>query len=467
MAGVMRRAWDAVVRVAATPVTKSTLSPVADNRGGWFRIHEPFGGAWQRNIEWSTESVLAHHAVYTCVTLIASDIGKLRPRLVEMDADGIWSEAMRESPYWGVLRKPNRFQNHIQFKEAWVTSRLTRGNTYALKVRDGRGMVRELYLLDPTRVAVLVAETGEVFYRLQSDNLSGVDEGITVPASEIIHDRMNCLFHPLVGVSPIFASGMAAAVGLRIEKNAGHFFENGSTPGGTLTTPHPITAQVAEELAARWTQQFGGENAGRVAVLGDDLKWSPMRMTAVDAQMIEHLKWSAETVASTFHVPAYKIGVGAVPSVPNAELLDQRYYSDCLQSHIEAYELCMDEGLGIGEGTRTEGRTLGVDLDLDGLLRMDSATQMDTVVKGVRGGVLTPNNGRKRLNEQPILGGDTVYLQHQDYPIEALYDRTLQETVPVAQPPAAQPPDDDDDEVARMFDLRARTYRLKAKRAVA
>lgn len=46
-----------------------------------------------------------------------------------------------------------------------------------------------------------------------ADNLSTLEEGLTVPASEIIHDRMNCLFHPLVGISPIFACGLAAMAG--------------------------------------------------------------------------------------------------------------------------------------------------------------------------------------------------------------------------------------------------------------
>ena len=60
--------------------------------GGWFRVHEPFTGAWQRNIELRGESLLAHHAVYACLERISSDIAKCRIRLVEQDANGIWQE---------------------------------------------------------------------------------------------------------------------------------------------------------------------------------------------------------------------------------------------------------------------------------------------------------------------------------------------------------------------------------------
>jgi phage portal protein BeeE len=56
-------------------------------------------------MEWTTDTVLAHHAVYACITRIAQDIGKLRPKLVERDDDGIWSET-ENAAHSPALRKP-------------------------------------------------------------------------------------------------------------------------------------------------------------------------------------------------------------------------------------------------------------------------------------------------------------------------------------------------------------------------
>src|SRR5262245_53787157 len=106
--------------------------------GGKF-VHEPYRGAWQKGDVWTQDSVLAHHALYACVTLIASDVAKLRPKLVEQDANGIWSEVMGQSPFLTVLRRPNHFQNRIQFIESWILSKILHGNTYVLKQRDVRG----------------------------------------------------------------------------------------------------------------------------------------------------------------------------------------------------------------------------------------------------------------------------------------------------------------------------------------
>jgi hypothetical protein len=73
---------------AAVPAT-TTPSGWDFGRGWWPVIQEPFSGAWQRNMELRRQDVLAYSAVYACVTLIASDIAKLRLRLVEQDDDGI------------------------------------------------------------------------------------------------------------------------------------------------------------------------------------------------------------------------------------------------------------------------------------------------------------------------------------------------------------------------------------------
>lgn len=393
------------------------LSPVRSSNRGWYPlITEPYSGAWQQNVEWTVDCVLAHHAVYACITLISNDIGKLRERLVTMDSGGIWKETT-SSAFSPVLRRPNRYQNHIQFKQWWITCKLIRGNAYALKVRDNRGVVVGLYLLDPSRVEVLVSESGDIFYRLQQDNLSGVDDqGLTVPASEIIHDRMNCLFHPLVGVSPLFAAGCVANLGLKIEKNSSKFFGNGSQPSGILTAPGAISDDTAKTLADYFNSNFTGEKSGRVAVVGDGLKYEQLSITAADSQLIEQMKWTAEVVCSTFHVPPYKIGVGTMPSYNNIEALQQDYYNTCLQSLIEEYEVCKDEGLGLDDKT-------GVDLDLDGLLRMDSQTQIKVLNESVSGSLRTINEARKKLNLGGVDGGDSIWMQMQDTSLAALAER--------------------------------------------
>lgn len=423
----------------------ASLSPVSP-RSLWTIVYESFAGAWQRNVEVNRDEVLAYFAVFSCVTLIAGDIGKLRLRLVEK-RDGIWGEVDSTSAFWPVLRKPNRYQTRQKFIEQWVTSKLIHGNAYVLKERDRRGVVRAMYVLDPTRVTALVAPDGSVYYQLQDDYLAQLPTGLpAVPASEIIHDTMVCLHHPLIGVSPIYACGIAATHGLNIQSNATRFFASGSRPGGVITAPAHIADDVAKRIKDHWDANYSGENVGKVAVLGDGLKYEQMSVNAVDAQLIEQLKLSAEFVCSAFHVPPWKIGVGTMPTYQSVEILNQIYYSDCLQALIESIEAHLDEGLGLMSSV--DGKTLGTEFDLDDLMRMDTKSKVEAVEKGIGSGGMAPNEARRRwLNLPPIKGGETPYMQQQNYSLGALADRDAMNPLSTpALPPPVEPADDEPDE---------------------
>jgi len=411
--------------------SEKALSP-PDRRDRWYSVLESFSGAWQQNVEVKLDSVLAYSTVHSCMTLIANDISKLRVNVVKESPDGV-TNVQRKHPLLPLLRRPNPFQNSIQFFQHWVISKLAHGNVYILKHRDGRGNVIGLYLLDPMRVRVLVSDEGEVFYELKQDFLSGLTmASVTVPASEIIHDRMNTLHHPLVGLSPIYACGLAATQGLNMQTNSTAFFGNGARPSGVITAPGEIKKDTAERIKETWNTSYTGANSGKVAVLGDGLKYEPMVMTMVDAQMIEQLKWTAETVANCFHVPYYKVG-GPPPAYNNIEALQTQYYTDCLQIQIESIEWMLTEGLAFSDET-------GVEFDLDGLLRMDTSTLVKAEADAVKAGIKAPNESRRRLNLPPVKGGETPYLQQQNFSLAALAERDSNDPFAKPPPPPVQPP---------------------------
>jgi HK97 family phage portal protein len=434
--------------------TKALSSVSTAGSGWWPVIRESFAGAWQRNVKVDEKTALAFHAVFSCMTLIASDIAKLRVKLVELDADGIWKETTSPA-YSPVLRKPNSFQTRIQFWETYFLSKLSRGNTYTLKGRDNRGVVTALYVLDPCRSRPLVSDSGEVFYQLDSDNLAGLPSQVIVPAREIIHDRWNCLFHPLVGLSPLYACGLAAMQGTRIQENATRFFENGARPSGVLTAPAKISDETAARLKAYWEANFSGENAGKVAVLGDGLKYEAMSFSPEDAQTIEQLKYTAEVICSTFHIPLYKLGLGPMPTANNVQALNLEYYTQALQVLIESAELCLDEGMGIGEAA-----LVGTEFDIDGLLRMDTATQMEVLDKGKN--IMTPDEARGKINLPPTPGGNVVYRQQQDYSLAALAKRDAKEDpfekggAPSPAPANDGPPDGKGAQIIDLWKVRRR-----------
>ncbi|MDY0886287.1 phage portal protein [Kosakonia sp. CFBP8986] len=386
------------------------------SRGGWMSlISEPFSGAWQRNLEIKPTTVLSFHAVFSCISLIASDISKMPLRLMRRDSNGIWKENNNGTPA-RIYRRPNAFQNRMQFFECWLNSKLCHGNTVVLKIRNTRGDITELRILDWNKVTPLVADDGSVFYQINPDNMTGIDASVTVPAREVIHDRFNCLFHPLIGLSPIYAAGLAAMQGHHIQENSAHFFRNGSKPSGVIEVPGTITDENARKLKANWDTGYTGENAGKTGLLSNGAKYNPISMSADDAKVVEQLQMSEKIVCSTFHVPAYKAGVGDLPSYDNIEALEQQYYSQCLQTLIESIELLLDEAFELEDDAGTE-------FDVSALLRMDSERRIKTLGEGVKNTILTPNEARRSENLPPVTGGDELYLQQQNFSLGALARR--------------------------------------------
>src|SRR5690606_37393016 len=106
-----------------------------------------------------------------------------------------------------------------------------------------------------------------------------------------------------------------------------------------------------------------------------------------------------------------------MPTANNLQALNVEYNSQALQGLIEDLETCLDEGLGFN------GVDVGAELDIDGLLRMDSQTQMEVLKAGVGAAIYTPTEARARMDMAPKTGGHSPYLQEQNYSLEALAKR--------------------------------------------
>lgn len=420
---------------------KKALSPVYGGmQSAWRIISEPFAGSWQKNIEEKRGDLLTYPTLYACIFRISSDIGKLPFQLMQREKNGT-SMAVSNPAYTPVLRKPNNFQTEGQFREYWIITKLMFGNAYILKRRDERGVVVDLYVLDPCRVIPMVSDSGAVFYQLMTDVLASVGgipgvgiltgDKMIVPASEIMHDRCMTLHNPLIGIPPVAAAHWPALKNMKIMRSATEFFANNAQPGGILTAPAGMSDEDAKDIQKYWADNFSGSNAGKVAIIGADMKFTPFAMKSIDSQMVEQMRYSDEQICQPFGVPPFKVGIGTIPSGLGVDGVNQLYYQDALQTHIESMEALLNEGLRVS-------LPLEVELNLEPLLRMDEAKRAEVETKLVGGKIKTPDEGRLRFNLAPTGGGDTLWGQNQDYPLGMLADR--KEWDPTMQPPTAPAP---------------------------
>lgn len=412
---------------------------------GGYQPHEPFTQAWQRGLENSgarDPSLLAFSGVYACVTIISQDIAKLPARLIRLLDDEVTEKPDRASPYHRLLRKPNSYQTSLEFFQLLVSCRLIRGNAYVFKEFDMRGVPTAMHILHPDRVRVMIEPTTkEVFYQytpwandmVNMQDFSGQEGTVMIPARYIIHDRINCLWHPLIGTSPLFAAAVSASMGGRMMLNSQSLFANMARPSGLLTAPGEIKDTTAERLKRDFEANYSNGNIGRTAVLGDGLEWKAMVMTSQDSQLIEQLKWTIEDVARVYRVPMFLLAEITRNTYKNSEEAAQMYFSGCLQYHIESIESRFTMEFGLDDTVQY------VSFNTRVMFRMDTKERFTAYREGIAAGILAPNEARAWEGLGPVKGGEEPRMQMQYVPLSTPIPAPVPTPAPGAPAPSPTP----------------------------
>lgn len=422
--------WKRIKYQLALRWTKQLLQP-ASGRGSWTTIVDTTTGFdFQIDATLNKQSILKQATVFRCIAQIAGDVSKLALRLMEYNQDWrMWQEAPDNPAYTPVIRRPNHFQLRHEFLAHWSLSLLQDGNTYVFKGRDENRLVRRLTVLEPSMITPMVAPDGGVFYRISgADWLAGIlnYDFPAIPASEIIHEKYLTLNHPLIGASPLQVAGASATAAHQITEHNKSFFGNQARPSGILSTPDEISQDQADALKTAWNSAFTGTNSGKVAVLEGNLKFEPLTTKSVDAQLLEILGFSQEDICRAFGVPGWKVGVGEMPPTGGVDASERRYYNDVLHVRLHGIEQHMGEGIGLNQAGGRRRYALEFDVRR-GLFRMDALTAARVAKEEVGAGILAPNEGRRERGLVPVEGGDTPYLQQQNYSLAALSKRNAAE----------------------------------------
>jgi Phage portal protein len=120
-----------------------------------------------------------------------------------------------------------------------------------------------------------------------------------------------------------------------------------------------------------------------------------------------------------------------MPTVNNTGTLNQGYFDQALQPITENIELHLDEGLELTFPNETW-------FDTSSLLRMDTAARMDIYSKNIGGGWFMPNEARRAEDLPPVEGGETPYMQQQNFALAALARRDQKPEVEGAEDGAVQ-----------------------------
>lgn len=349
-------------------------------------------------------------AVYACVRILAEAIASLPLHVYEYQDDG-GKKLVHDHPLYYLLHdEPNPEMTSFVFRETLMSHLLIWGNAYAQIIRDGAGRVLGLYPLLPDKMEVQRDDRGNIYYvysRNSDENPMFKEYGnIRLKAEDVLHIP-GLGFDGLIGYSPIAMAKNAVGMTLACEEYGASFFANGANPGGVLE--HPGVLKDPSKVRESWNSVYRGvNNAHKIAVLEEGMKYQQIGIPPEEAQFLETRKFQINEIARLYRIPPHMVGDLDKSSFSNIEQQSLEFVKYTLDPWVIRWEQSLQRSLLLpGE----KGKYF-IKLNVDGLLRGDYQSRMNGYAVGRQNGWFSANDIREMENMNPIPDeeGGNLYL---------------------------------------------------------
>lgn len=363
-------------------------------------------------------SAMQMTAVYSCVRILAEAVAGLPLHLYRYKSDGGKEKAIDNNLYHLLHDEPNPEMSSFVFRETLMTHLLLWGNAYAQIIRNGKGEVIALYPLMPNKMIVNRDENGHIYYeyRKTTDEANAKENETVILSSYDVLHIPGLGFDGLVGYSPIAMAKNAIGLAIATEEYGAKFFANGAAPSGVLE--HPGTLKDPSKIREAWQSQFGGSsNSGKVAVLEEGMKYTPISISPEQAQFLETRKFQINEIARIFRVPPHMVGDLEKSSFSNIEQQSLEFVKYTLDPWVIRWEQSLSRALLNPD----EKRTLFFKFNVEGLLRGDYASRMSGYATARQNGWMSANDIRELENLDKIPkeeGGDLYLINGNMLPLE-------------------------------------------------
>ena len=352
------------------------------------------------------EQAMRLSTVYACSKILSETISTLPVHLYRRVGDK--SEMHAAAPLHDlILHSPNDFQTGPEFFQYVMMCLLMEGNFYGYVNRTSSGKVVEILPLQPENVTIRQDQQFNIIYQVQFDN--GKQD--VLDNNQILHIKGMSL-DGVRGISPIKYNAEAIGSSMAARDYASNVFGNDATPRGILGTDGILTDDAYENIRQSWQASHQGvQNAHRIAILEQGLKFTPLSMSPADVQLLDARKYSRTEICGMFRVPPHMVADLERATFSNIEHQDLQFYKATILPYLTNIEARLNKTL---LGVHTQH----FKFDVGGLLRSDLTTRVNAYKELIACGVMSPNEARDRLDMNPREGGDDFITQSNNLQFE-------------------------------------------------
>lgn len=333
--------------------------------------------------------------------LATTDIGVYRRGEGNKPDERVYGTSLEE-----LLRNPAPGKGLVDLLQWLFNPYLVEGNGLLGKYRAGGPgtLPTNLIPLDWRYMSALARPGGPVEMWISYQ----IGEPRTIDPAEVVHLAWHSPNGSAIGTSPLRSLGTAIRLDDAAQQYQVNSFDNAARPSGALVIPRE--AQVSPEDKADMKAQVQKQNAGidnafKVIVLSGGVEWKPMSFSAAEAELIDTRRLSHDEVCIAYDVRRSviaEVDTGTASSV--AERL--RDFDRSLRPHSRLAEQIINRQLVDPEPEWADKR-LCVRLEPNDLLRGTYREEVETAVHGYVNGVLSLDESREHIGEEPIGTADS------------------------------------------------------------
>jgi HK97 family phage portal protein len=350
------------------------------------------------------ENALRVATAFACGRVIANGVAQVPIKLMR-EAGGKRLPA-RDHPLYDLLAlRPNPWQTSFEFRTTMSFHVEFCGNFFAFK-NAPLGEIRELIPLLPGNMEVYQEEDMTLRYKYRHPKTGAVRE---IPAEDIWHVR-GPSWNGWMGMEWLSIARDALGLAMAAEESMASLHKNGVQASGGWSVKPKLNAEQYKALVGWLKTAHGGSgNAGAPLILDNDAKWVSTVMSSREAEHVETRKLQIEEVCRAMGVMPIMVGYSdKATTYASSEQMFLAHVVHTLSPRWTLYEQSMDANL-LTDKERAGG--LYFDFVEEGMIRGAVKDTKDAIVGYVNGGIMTPNEGRAKLDLNPDVDPDSDKLR--------------------------------------------------------
>lgn len=340
-------------------------------------------GTWQGDapatgVDVNQTSAMQLLAVSGCVRYISDTISTLPVDVYRELPDGTRQE--EKTPAW--IKEPTVDLDWTAWCSQILTSLLLHGNAYYVVTRSGTSIV-EMVPVDPLAVSVK-RENGRKVFVVGGRPFMG----------EMRHIKAMMLPGTDVGLSPLEYARRSIGIGLAAVDYGQDNFESFLNMPGVIEMQARAEPAIMRETASMWRRQRSGrKNRGLPGVLQDGATWKPTGVTNEQAQFLQTRQWTAAEIAGqVFLIDPTEMGIPVTGTSIQYGNMEQRSIAS-FRRGFQPLVIRIEKSV-----SALLPQPRYIKLNVDGLLRPDSAARWDVYSKAA-----AINTAAAAIGMKPVL----------------------------------------------------------------